>query len=101
METISNAERYKFLIMVQNLFYPQMDVGFYEEISKRLPKAEKDKDNSALKEFLAGVALIGEYIAKGDIEEKCKAGLNSVNILKKYGVQSNRYFDDVISFCKK
>jgi hypothetical protein len=78
-----------------------MDVKLFDELARCLPRAEKDKDNFELKEFLAGVALIGEYIANADLEKKCEAGFSSVEILKKYNVKADYYFDHVNDFCKQ
>lgn len=104
MDTLNNEKRYELLITTQMLFYPLMKEDFIDELVQSLPKAEEDKDNSKLSNFLAGVALIGKYINEDDLDEKCDAGLTSMSILKKYNVKgpnTESYFKDVTDLCSK
>jgi len=103
MDTITDTQRYELLISTHMLFYPDMPEDMFDEIAKYLPKAEDDKDNSKLSNFLAGVALIGNFLTSDDVDEKCNDGLESVKILKKYGVTGERVnglFKNILDFCK-
>jgi len=104
MDTIKNEERYNLFLTTQMLFFPKMPDQMFNELIQYMPKAEEDKDNLKLSNFLAGVALIGEYYAKTNPNERCEVGLEAFNTLKKYGVKGvniDGFFKMILDVCKK